>query len=106
VQTLDTSGCLSETTFKDIIFVHPKLGISLLNVTPTNPDCDSTLGRFRNTSVIALADLDTFYWNFGDGDSLFGTPTINTQYWTGNSASRMPVYPPSVIPNVIHIIYF
>lgn len=105
VQTLDTSGCLSEVTFKDIIYVHPKLGISLINVTPTNPDCDSTLGRFRNTSVIALADLDTFYWNFGDGDSLFGTPNTNTQYWTGNSGSRMPVYPPRIIPNVIQHLY-
>jgi len=105
VQTLDTSGCLSEVFFKDIIFVYPELGISLVNVTPTNPDCDSTLGRFRNTSVIALADLDTFYWNFGDGDSLFGTPTTNTQYWTGNPDSRLPNYSLRTIPGVIQHLY-
>ena len=105
VQTLDTSGCLSEVTFKDMIFTYPEIGISLINVTPTNPDCDSTLGRFRNTSVANLADIDSFFWFFGDGDSIIGTPTQNTQYWTGNPGSRLPNYPRTTIPNVIQHLY-
>ena len=105
VQSLDTSGCLSEKFYPNRIFVHPQLGISLVNVTPINPDCDSTLGRFRNTSVIALADLDAFCWYFGDGDSVIGSPFVNTEFWTGNPGGRLPGIPITTIPNVIQHMY-
>jgi PKD repeat protein len=101
----DTNGCVSREVYRNFLYVSPKIDISLVNATPTNPDCDSTLGRFRNTSITSLEDLDSFCWFFGDGDSIVGTPTSNTQYWTGNSGGRLPDIPISTIPNVIQHTY-
>jgi len=101
----DSSGCISREVFQNFIYVSPKIDISLVNVTPSNPDCDSTLGRFRNTSVTSLTDLDSFCWFFGDGDTILGTPTTNTQFWTGNPGGRLPGIPITTIPNVIQHTY-
>jgi len=84
VEAYDTSGCLTKYTFQDYIYVHPKLGIKFDNITPKpNPGCDSTLGVFLNTSLIALADIDSFMWDFGDGTIQRGSSTVNTQWWFG-----------------------
>ena len=86
VESLDESGCISRVVYKDIIFVHPRIGTQFNNITPApNPGCDSTLGVFRNTSPIPLADVDSFYWIWGDGTSVGGNSTTNTQWWVGEN---------------------
>ena len=84
IESEDSSGCVSKVTFTDYLFVHPKLGIEFLNLTPPpNPGCDSTLGVYQNISLVSLAQVDSFTWLFGDGLRIDGNSTVNTQWWTG-----------------------
>jgi len=84
VESEDSSGCITRIEYKDVFFVHPDIGVSFDNITPApNPGCDSTLGIFKNTSKVPLADIDTFYWAFGDGVFEGGNSTVNTDWWHG-----------------------
>ena len=94
VEVEDESGCIARVEYKDIIYVHPKIGTEFNNITPRpNPGCDSTLGIFENTSTVPLADIDSFYWDWGDGESVGGNRTTNTEWWFGpdndNKVSHM-----------------
>ena len=84
IESEDSSGCVSKLIFQDYLYVYPKLGIEFQNITPNpNPNCDSTLGRFKNVSLVPLADVDSFMWVFGDGDSVKGDASTNTEWWNG-----------------------
>ncbi len=84
IESEDSSGCVSKLTYTDYLFVHPKLGIEFINLTPPpNPGCDSTLGVYQNISLVSLAQVDSFTWLFGDGLRIDGNSTVNTQWWTG-----------------------
>lgn len=86
VEAYDENGCISRVTFKDIIFVQPRIGAQFDNITPKpNPGCDSTIGMFENTSLLPLADVDTFYWQWGDSTSVGGNGTVNTEWWEGTN---------------------
>lgn len=90
IESEDESGCISRVVYEDIIFVHPNLGVSFNNITPRpNPGCDSTLGVFDNTSIVPLADVDSFYWDFGDGITEGGNSTTNTEWWVGEDNDRI-----------------
>jgi gliding motility-associated-like protein len=84
VQTEDANGCVTKETLKDFFYVTPKLGVEFNNITPgPNPGCDSTLGRYKNTSLIPLDSIKRFCWYFGDGDSICGDANTNTEWWDG-----------------------
>lgn len=84
IESEDTSGCVTQVTYADYIFTHPKLGIEFTNLTPPpNPGCDSTLGVYQNISTLAFSQLDSFTWLFGDGNRIDGNQTTNTEWWQG-----------------------
>lgn len=85
VEHEDANGCVSKTTFKDYVFITPKMGIEFLNKTPApNPGCDSTLGRFQNISSIDLKDVASFCWIWGDtSKQVCGDSVTNTEWWDG-----------------------
>lgn len=84
IQSIDQNGCVSRGEIKDFFYVNPKLGIQFNNISPgPNPGCDSTLGRFLNTSLIPLDSIKRFCWYWGDGDSICGDANTNTEWWDG-----------------------
>lgn len=84
IESEDSSGCITRIVLREYIYIFPRLGIEFINVTPgPNPGCDSTLGRYRNISTVSFADVDSFMWVFGDGDSIVGNATTNSEWWNG-----------------------
>lgn len=90
IESEDASGCISRVTFENIIYVHPRIGAEFNNITPKpNPGCDSTLGVFKNISLVPLADIDTFFWDWGDGTTIGGSSTNNTEWWEGENGDNV-----------------
>ncbi len=84
VQAEDANGCITKETLKDFFYVNPKLGVQFNNISPgPNPGCDSTLGRFLNTSLIPFSDVKRFCWVWGDGTEICGDQTTNSDWWMG-----------------------
>ena len=81
VQSEDSNGCVATKTYQDMFYIKPKIGASFDNVTSLpNPGCGTVLGTYKNTSTMALANVDSFIWDFGNGTSLTGNST-STALW-------------------------
>jgi PKD repeat protein len=61
------------------------IGAQFTKQNSTTLVCDSITGRFKNLSTIALADVAYFTWVWGDGSSITGGATSNTNAWRGVS---------------------
>lgn len=83
IEAEDANGCVSKITYTDYLYVTSKLGIDFREISPVNPDCDSTLGVFENNSLISLSDIASFCWNFDDGTVVCGDSITNTEWWDG-----------------------
>lgn len=85
ITSKDSNGCRATKTFPAIFTVYPLFNASFTNISPgPNPGCGTTLGRFKNTSTISLAEVESFTWHYGDGTSTMGTTDSGNLWATGS----------------------
>jgi gliding motility-associated-like protein len=72
VEIEDTNGCIVTKYFADQVTVRANLGLNLF--IPSKEGCDSVLADLTNTSLIDESEIESFFWDFGDG-------TINKTDW-------------------------
>lgn len=80
IELEDANGCVRKVTRDDFFQVWPKLGTQFTSNAPTR--CDSTLATITNQSRLPLDSIDTYIWNFGDGEIYVGTKD-SLDMWLG-----------------------
>ncbi len=64
VEIEDCNGCISRRPYPSICVVRASMGLSFTS--PRPQACDSVKLTVTNTSTIALKDIDSFKWDWGD----------------------------------------
>jgi len=66
IEVTDANNCLTRVELNNAIVIRPKPS-PISFYTQYIPQCNSTPVTFLNTSVLALAKVKKFTWDFGDG---------------------------------------
>ncbi|MFZ4796346.1 MAG: PKD domain-containing protein [Bacteroidia bacterium] len=66
IEVTDANNCLTRVELNNAIVIRPKPS-PISFYTQYVPQCNSTPVTFLNTSVLALAKVKKFTWDFGDG---------------------------------------
>lgn len=72
VETEDCNGCITRKNYPAICVVRASMGLTFSS--PRPQACDSVKLTVTNNSLIALSDIDSFRWDWGDG-------TYNNKSW-------------------------
>lgn len=80
IELEDANGCVRKVTRDDFFQVWPKLGTLITSNAPTR--CDSTEATITNQSRLPLDSVDTYVWDFGDGEVYVGTKD-SVDMWFG-----------------------
>ncbi len=121
-QIIDANGCVAEGTWSDTLLIRGNLGLNFTSNAPIG--CDSTTATFVNNSLIALNDIQSWVWDYGDGQkdtNKFWKPAPTHKYkshgtfngsltvtskdgcvdvFTFNAAATNVVIRPKIVPDV------
>jgi PKD repeat protein len=78
VELEDCNGCLTKSRINEVAVVHPSMGLSFSS--PRPQACDSVRLCVTNNSVVPLDSVISYVWDWGDGQTTFGT-SVTTGNW-------------------------